>query len=48
MTIARSNWRTNGERLWDSLMRMAEIGPGVWSIGGERVSSLRPACGGPS
>src|SRR5918997_2027779 len=29
MTAPASNLRINGERLWDSLMAMAEIGPGV-------------------
>jgi N-carbamoyl-L-amino-acid hydrolase len=29
MTTAASNLRINGERLWDSLMEMARIGPGV-------------------
>src|SRR5918997_1634544 len=29
MTAPASNLRINGERLWDSLMEMAKIGPGV-------------------
>jgi len=29
MTAPASNLRINGERLWDSLMEMAQIGPGV-------------------
>ena len=41
MTIASANWRTNGARLWDSLMRMAEIGPGV--RGGNNRQTLTDA-----
>lgn len=29
MTAPSGNWRTDGARLWDSLMAMAQIGPGV-------------------
>ena len=29
MAAPGANLRINGERLWDSLMEMAEIGPGV-------------------
>jgi N-carbamoyl-L-amino-acid hydrolase len=29
VTAPASNLRINGERLWDSLQEMAEIGPGV-------------------
>jgi N-carbamoyl-L-amino-acid hydrolase len=38
MTAPGSNLRINGERLWDSLMEMAKIGPGV--KGGNRRLTL--------
>ena len=34
----KSNLRTNGDRLWDSLMQMAKIGPGV--AGGNNRQAL--------
>ena len=39
MTVA-SNLRINGERLWDSLMEMAKIGPGI--AGGNNRQTLTP------
>ncbi|WAC29458.1 Zn-dependent hydrolase [Ancylobacter sp. SL191] len=36
-----SNWRTDGARLWDSLMAMAQIGPGV--RGGNNRQTLTDA-----
>ena len=38
MSISGKNIRINGERLWDSLMNMAEIGPGV--AGGNNRQTL--------
>ena len=34
----KNNLRTNGDRLWDSLMQMAKIGPGV--AGGNNRQAL--------
>ena len=34
----KSNLRTNGDRLWDSLMQMSKIGPGV--AGGNNRQAL--------
>ena len=36
--VVQSNLRINGERLWDSLMEMAKIGPGV--AGGNNRQAL--------
>lgn len=41
MTAPSGNWRTDGARLWDSLMAMAEIGPGV--RGGNNRQTLTDA-----
>ena len=38
MTVLGQNLRINGERLWDSLMEMAKIGPGV--AGGNNRQTL--------
>jgi N-carbamoyl-L-amino-acid hydrolase len=38
MTIPASNQRINGERLWDAIMEMAKIGPGV--AGGNNRQTL--------
>ena len=38
MSLSGKNIRINGERLWDSLMDMAEIGPGV--AGGNNRQTL--------
>ena len=38
MTVPGANLRINGERLWDSLMEMAQIGPGV--AGGNNRQTL--------
>ena len=38
MTTPVSNLRINGDRLWDSLMEMAEIGPGI--AGGNNRQTL--------
>ena len=38
MSSSGKNIRINGERLWDSLMDMAEIGPGV--AGGNNRQTL--------
>ncbi|MDE3027023.1 MAG: Zn-dependent hydrolase [Paracoccaceae bacterium] len=38
MTLPGANLRINGERLWDSLMEMAQIGPGV--AGGNNRQTL--------
>ena len=38
MAISISNLRINGDRLWDSLMEMAKIGPGV--AGGNNRQTL--------
>ena len=38
MTDIQSNLRINGDRLWDSLMEMAKIGPGV--AGGNNMQTL--------
>ena len=38
MSLSGKNIRINGERLWDSLMNMAEIGPGV--AGGNNRQTL--------
>ncbi len=43
MTTPVSNLRINGDRLWDSLMEMAEIGPGV--AGGNNRQTLTDADG---
>ena len=37
-TDSRANIRINGERLWDSIMEMAKIGPGV--AGGNNRQTL--------
>ncbi|KGJ18611.1 Zn-dependent hydrolase [Paracoccus sanguinis] len=39
--VSAANTRVNGERLWDSLMEMAEIGPGV--AGGNNRQTLTDA-----
>ena len=39
MAAPASNLRINGERLWDSLMEMAKIGPGV--KGGNRRLTVK-------
>ncbi|MDG2285090.1 MAG: hypothetical protein P8N43_06140, partial [Alphaproteobacteria bacterium] len=39
MTVA-SNLRINSERLWDTLMEMAKIGPGI--AGGNNRQTLTP------
>lgn len=39
--VSAANTRVNGERLWDSLMQMAEIGPGV--AGGNNRQTLTDA-----
>ena len=41
MSLSGKNIRINGERLWDSLMDMAEIGPGV--AGGNNRQTLTDA-----
>ncbi|SON55007.1 N-carbamoyl-L-amino acid hydrolase [Hartmannibacter diazotrophicus] len=41
MTAPASNLRVNGDRLWDSLMEMAKIGPGV--AGGNNRQTLTDA-----
>ncbi len=41
MTVPGANLRINGERLWDSLMEMARIGPGV--AGGNNRQTLTDA-----
>ncbi|MDF2620304.1 MAG: amidase, hydantoinase/carbamoylase family [Xanthobacteraceae bacterium] len=41
MTAPSGNWRTDGARLWDSLMAMAQIGPGV--RGGNNRQTLTDA-----
>lgn len=41
MTAPSGNWRTDGARLWDSLMTMAKIGPGV--RGGNNRQTLTDA-----
>ena len=38
MSKLNSNLRINGDRLWDSLMQMAEIGPGI--AGGNNRQTL--------
>ena len=43
MPTAGENLRINGERLWDSLMEMAKIGPGV--AGGNNRQTLTDADG---
>lgn len=43
MAAAGENLRVNGERLWDSLMEMAKIGPGV--AGGNNRQTLTDADG---
>ncbi len=39
--VSAANTRVNGERLWDSLMKMAEIGPGI--AGGNNRQTLTDA-----
>ncbi|MBB3773653.1 N-carbamoyl-L-amino-acid hydrolase [Angulomicrobium tetraedrale] len=41
MATPSGNWRTDGTRLWDSLMRMAQIGPGL--RGGNNRQTLTDA-----
>ncbi|NCO86170.1 MAG: Zn-dependent hydrolase [Rhodobacterales bacterium] len=43
MTAPGANLRINGERLWDSLMEMAQIGPGI--AGGNNRQTLTDADG---
>ncbi|MDQ0512493.1 Zn-dependent hydrolase [Ancylobacter amanitiformis] len=43
MAAPSGNWRTDGTRLWDSLMRMAQIGPGL--RGGNNRQTLTDADG---
>jgi len=43
MTAVGANQRVNGQRLWDSLMEMAQIGPGV--AGGNNRQTLTDADG---
>jgi len=43
MTASGANLRVNGERLWDSLMEMAKIGPGI--AGGNNRQTLTDADG---
>jgi len=43
MTAPGENLKINGERLWDSLMEMAKIGPGV--AGGNNRQTLTDADG---